>query len=116
MIAVLLVALFPVSRDKGLYTDYPEALRAFEMKIPPIQQLDELKTFVFMYVIMAPLLAALFADKIDNTFVACLLFVVLVGTSVFHLKNRMDTLEESIKEQEKRLAELEGADEEESES
>jgi hypothetical protein len=86
------------------------------MKIPPSQQLDELKPFVFMYVLMAPLVAALFADKIDNTFVACLLFVALVGTSVVHLKNKLEILEESLREQERRLAELEGTDEEEPES
>ena len=51
------------------------------MKDLPSQQLDELKTVIFMYVVMAPLLSALFADKIDNFFVACLLFVGLVGTA-----------------------------------
>jgi nitrate reductase NapE component len=86
------------------------------MRIPPSQQLDELKTFIFMYIVMAPLLSALFADKIDNKFVVCLLFVALVGTAVIHVKNKLDILEESLKEQEKRLAEVEGTDEEESES
>jgi hypothetical protein len=86
------------------------------MKIPPSQQLDELKPFVFMYFLMAPLVSALFADKIDNTFIACLLFVVLVGASVVHLKNKLEVLEESLKEQEGRLAELEGTAEEDPES
>jgi hypothetical protein len=86
------------------------------MRLPPSQQLEEMKPFIFMYFLMAPLLSALFADKIDNAFVACLLFVMLVGTSVVYLKNRLEMLEESLKEQERRLAELEGEDEPESES
>ncbi len=81
------------------------------MKILPSQQLEELKPFVFMYVLMAPLLSALFADKIDNTFVVCLLFVVLIGTSCVYLSKRLDMLEESLKEQESRLMELEGTGE-----
>ncbi len=79
----------------------------------PSRQLDELKTFIFMYVVMAPLLSALFADKIDNFFVACLLFVGLVGTSFVYLRSRLGKLEESLKEQERRLMELEGANDEE---
>jgi hypothetical protein len=84
--------------------------RPFEvlvMKDLPSQQLDELKTVIFMYVVMAPLLSALFADKIDNFFVACLLFVGLVGTAFVHLRNRLRKLEETLKEQERRLKELE---------
>lgn len=76
------------------------------MKDLPSQQLDELKTVIFMYVVMAPLLSALFADKIDNLFVACLLFVGLVGTAFAHLRNRLRKLEETLKEQERRLREL----------
>ncbi len=78
------------------------------MKNLPSEQLDELKTVIFMYVVMAPLLSALFADKIDNFFVACLLFVGLVGTVFVHLRNRLRKLEETLKEQERRLRELEG--------
>jgi hypothetical protein len=77
------------------------------MKDPPSQQLDELKTVIFMYVVIAPLLSALFADKIDNFFVTCLLFVGLVGTAFTHLRNRLRKLEETLKEQERRLRELE---------
>ena len=77
------------------------------MKELPSQQLDKLKTVIFMYVLMAPLLSALFADKIDNIFVACLLFVGLVGTAFVHLRKRMEKLEELLKEQERRLMELE---------
>jgi hypothetical protein len=81
----------------------------------PSQQLDELKTFVFTYVVLAPLISALFADKIDNVFVACLLFLGLVGTSFVYLRGRVEELEESLKEQERRLGELEGVNNEESE-
>ncbi len=79
----------------------------------PSRQLDEMKTFIFTYVVMGPLLSALFADKIDNVFVACLLFVGLVGTSFVYLRNRLGELEESLKEQERRLMELEGVNDEE---
>ena len=72
----------------------------------PSRQLDELKTFVFAYVVLAPLLSALFADKIDSMFVVCLLFVGLVGTAFIHFKNRIEQLEKSLKEQERRLMEL----------
>jgi hypothetical protein len=78
---------------------------ALPMKDLPSQQLDELKTFIFAYVVLAPLLSALFADSINNMFVVCLLFVGLVGTAVIHLKNRLDLLEKSLKEQEFRLME-----------
>ncbi len=40
----------------------------------PSQQLDELKSVIFTYVLLAPLLAALFSDKIDNYF--CCLSIV----------------------------------------
>ncbi|MGC8657773.1 MAG: hypothetical protein ACP5U1_01740 [Desulfomonilaceae bacterium] len=77
------------------------------MKDLPSQQLDELKTFIFTYVLLAPLLSALFAEKIDNIFVVCILFVGLVGTAFIHLKNRLDQLEKSLKEQDRRLMDLE---------
>ena len=40
----------------------------------PSQQVDELKSVIFKYVVLAPLLSALLADKIDNflLFVCCL--------------------------------------------
>lgn len=82
------------------------------MKDLPSQQLDELKAVIFTYVILAPLLSALFADKIDNMFVVCLLFVGLVGTAFVYLKNRLGQLEESLKDQERRLMELEGVNDE----
>ncbi len=85
------------------------------MKDVPSQQLDELKTIIFTYVVLAPLLSALFADKIDNMFVVCLLFVGVVGMAFIHLKNRFEQLEESLKEQERRLMELEDVNDEGSE-
>jgi len=83
------------------------------MKTLPSQQLDELKTMIFTYVVMAPLLSALFADKIDNIFVSCLLFVGLVGSSFVYFRNRLRRLEESLKEQERRLKEREGVNDRE---
>jgi hypothetical protein len=83
------------------------------MKNLPSQQLDELKTFIYTYIVLAPLISALFADKIDNVFVACLLFVGLVGVSFVYVRGRMEELEESLKEQERKLMELGGANDEE---
>lgn len=77
------------------------------MKERPTQQLEELRTIIYMYVVFAPLLSALFADKIDNIFIVCLLFVGLVGVSLVSFKNRMERLDELLKEQERRLEELE---------
>jgi len=76
------------------------------MKELPLEQLDELKSVIFTYVVLAPLLAALFADKIDNIFVVCLMFVGFVGTAFVYLRNRLSQLEESLKDQERRLMEL----------
>ncbi|MGO9117437.1 MAG: putative signal transducing protein [Desulfomonilaceae bacterium] len=85
------------------------------MDDPPSEQLDQLKTVIFTYIVIAPLLSALFADKIDSIFLACLLFVGLVGTVFVHLRNRMGKLEQSLKEQERRLMELERVIDKESE-
>ncbi len=73
----------------------------------PSEQLDQLKTIVFTYIVIAPLLAALFANKIDTVFLACALVIGLVAAVFIHLRNRMRHLEESLKEQERRLMELE---------
>jgi len=78
------------------------------MKDLPSQQIDELKSEIFTYVVIAPLLSALFADKIDSVFVVCLLFVGIVGTALVYFRNRLRQLEESLKEQERRLVELTG--------
>jgi len=64
------------------------------------QELDQPKGVIFTYVVIAPLLSALFADKIDNIFVVCLLFLGLVGTALIYFRNRLRQLEESLKEQE----------------
>jgi hypothetical protein len=85
----------------------------FAMEDLPSQQIEELKTILFTYVVVGPLLAALFADKIDNVFVACLSFVSLVGTFFVFLRNRIEKLEVSVKEQEQRLRELEGSEDDE---
>jgi hypothetical protein len=82
------------------------------MKDFPSQQLEELKSVIFTYVVLAPLLSALFADKIDNFFVICLLFVGFVGTAFVYLRNRLSQLEESLKDQERKLMELESANDE----
>ncbi len=72
------------------------------MKELPSQQLDELKSVIFTYVVLAPLLSALFADKIDNFFVVCLFFVVTVWTAFVYVINRLGELEESLKDLERR--------------
>ena len=82
------------------------------MRDLPSQQLDELKGVIFTYLVIAPLLSALFADKIDSIFVVCLLFVGLVGSASVYFRNRLRQLEESLKEQERRLMELEGVNDE----
>jgi len=76
------------------------------------QELDQPKGVIFTYVVIAPLLSALFADKIDNIFVVCLLFLGLVETALIYFRNRLRQLEESLKEQEWRLMELEGLSDE----
>jgi nitrate reductase NapE component len=71
------------------------------------RQRDELKTFIFVYVVLVPLLSALSAGNINSMFVVCLLFVGLIGTAFMHLKNRIEQLEKSLKKQERRLMEPE---------
>lgn len=85
-----------------------KSFEALFMKDLPSQQIDELKSEIFTYVVIAPLLSALFADKIDSVFVVCLLFVGIVGTALVYFRNRLRQLEESLKEQERRLVELTG--------
>jgi hypothetical protein len=70
------------------------------------QQIDELKTLLYSYVTLGPLVSALFANRIDNTFVACCLFVAFVGTGFVWIKKRIETLEQSVREQEERLEKL----------
>lgn len=72
-----------------------------------LQQLEEIKAFLFPYLIIGPLLAALFAERIDNRFVACLLFVVVVGFAFWWVRKRLIVLEELLRQQDVRLRELE---------
>lgn len=72
----------------------------------PGRQLENLKTFLFTYIVLAPLLSALFAEHIDNWIVACMLFVGLVGGAFIWVRRRLAELEESVSEQERKLAEL----------
>jgi hypothetical protein len=72
----------------------------------PSRQIDELKTLLYSYVTLGPLVSALFANRIDNMFVACFLFVCFVGTAFFRIKKRIETLEQSVLEQEERLEKL----------
>ncbi len=76
-------------------------------KDPPLQQLEEIKAFLFPYLIIGPLVAALFAERIDNLFVACFVFVVVVGFAFSWVRKKLLVLEELIREQDDRLRELE---------
>ena len=69
----------------------------------PFQQLEELRTFVFAYMILGPLLSALFAEHIDNRFVVAVIFVILVGAAVGWTRKRMLELEASIRDREERI-------------
>jgi len=92
--------------QRELQSEEQEETNSGATNDPPSEQLDQLKTIVFTYILIVPLLSALFADKIDNIFMVCLLFVGLVGTAFIHLRDRMTKLEQSLKEQEQRLTEL----------
>ncbi len=70
------------------------------------RQFDELKTFLLTYVIIAPLLSALFAEHIDNKFIACILFVGLVGTAFCWFRRRLADLDEWIQEMVSRIDDL----------
>jgi len=72
----------------------------------PLQQLENLKTFLFTYIVLGPLLAALFSEHIDNWFLACVLFVALVTGALSWVRSHLAMLEESLREQERRLDEL----------
>ncbi len=75
---------------------------------PPSRQLDELKTMLFPYIVIGPLLSALFAQEINDVFIACLLFVGMVGSAFYWFHKRFEMIERSVREQEEKLAELEG--------
>jgi hypothetical protein len=74
----------------------------------PSRQLDELKTMLFPYIVLGPLLSALFANQIDNIFVACLLFIGMVGSAFFGFRKRYEMIEKSVGEQEEKLVGLTG--------
>lgn len=82
----------------------------------PSRQIDEMKAPLFSYVTLGPLIAALFAEKIDNDIAVCILFVCLIGGMVFWLKKRLAILETACIKQEQRLAELTVSPKEEGES
>lgn len=73
----------------------------------PSSQIDALRPGLFTYVILAPLVSALFAERIDNVLVACLLFVCGVGAAFLWVRRRIDTLEKAVRDQEERLEYLE---------
>jgi hypothetical protein len=68
---------------------------------------------LFPYIVLGPLLAALFANQIDNLFVACLLFVGMVGSAFFGFRKRYEMIEKSVRKQEEMLVELTGPPNEE---
>lgn len=72
----------------------------------PSKQIDELRAPLFTYVVLGPLIAALFAEKIDNEVMVCLLFVGLIGGTAFWLRRRLDELANSCAQQQKQLEEL----------
>ncbi|MFH1116283.1 MAG: hypothetical protein V1792_20415 [Pseudomonadota bacterium] len=75
-------------------------------QISPTEQIENLRTFLYTYIVLGPLLSALFAEHIDNRFFACMLFIALVLGALSWVRNRLVRLEESLREQERRPAEL----------
>jgi hypothetical protein len=73
----------------------------------PGQLIEELKAFLYPYIVIGPLVSALFADKIDNVAVACLLFVGFVGAAFNWFSKRIQLLEAAVRELENKLREYE---------
>ncbi len=73
---------------------------------PPSRLLDEIKGPLFTYVLLGPLVSALFAQKIDNELVSCLVFVAFVGTAFYRFRTRLNNLEQSVRELEEELERL----------
>lgn len=71
-----------------------------------IEKLEDVRTFVFTYIIIGPLLSALFSEHIDNRFVVALIFVIAVGAALTWTRNRMAELERSIRDREAMIMEL----------
>ncbi len=70
---------------------------------PPSKQLDEIKGPLYTYILLGPLVSALFAQKIDNELVSCLLFVTFVGIAFYGFRRRLNSLEQSVRELEDEL-------------
>ncbi len=75
-------------------------------QISPTEQIENLRTFLYTYIVLGPLLSALFAEHIDNRFFACTLFVALVMGALSWVRKRLVQLEDSLREQERKLGEL----------
>lgn len=73
----------------------------------PGRLLEDLKAFLYPYIVMGPLISALFANSIDNVLAACLLFVGVVGTAFFWFNRRIQQIEAAVKELEDELREYE---------
>ncbi|MEW6351418.1 MAG: hypothetical protein AB1646_20385 [Thermodesulfobacteriota bacterium] len=73
---------------------------------PPSRLLYEIKGPLYTYVLLGPLVAALFAQKIDNELVSCLAFVAFVGIAFHSLRRRLNSLEQSVREIEEELQRL----------
>jgi len=74
----------------------------------PGRLLEDLKAFLYPYIVIGPLISALFANQIDNLLAACLLFVGFVGTAFYWFSKRIQAIEMSIKDLELRQREHEG--------
>jgi hypothetical protein len=86
---------------------YPELERdPMEPDYSPIEKLEDVRTFVFTYIVIGPLLSALFAEHIDNRLAVALIFVIAVGAALTWTRNRMAELESSIRDREERIAAL----------
>jgi hypothetical protein len=77
------------------------------MEHSPSSLIEDLKTFLYPYIVIGPLISALFANSIDNLFAACLAFVAFVGTAFFWFNKRIQLLEEAVRDLEKKLGDLE---------
>jgi len=73
----------------------------------PGRLLEDLKAFLYPYIVIGPLISALFASKIDNLLAACLLFVGFVGTAFYWFSKKIQVIELSIQDLESRLRERE---------
>jgi hypothetical protein len=71
---------------------------------PPSRLLDDIKGRLFAYILLGPLLSALFAEKIDNQLVSCLVFLGFVGSAFLWFRKRLDLLEREVRQLEEELA------------